>query len=121
MALSLDDAIVCFANLGGAERALISMRIFTSRAHVGAYVVEVCRIAGCGVDSDGALTETTDADLATYRARFLAACDAQGDGVIKRMDKASKGFLERAQRHEALVRAVYALGFELSDQGDLLG
>ena len=67
-----------------------------------------------------------DADYDTYQARFVEACASQGDEVAKRMDKDSKARLRKlsehdaTKRYEALVRAVYALGFTIGPEGELL-
>ncbi len=121
MALSLEDAIARFPTLGGGQRATISMKVFTSPEHMAAYVVEVCQMTGHGIDASGHLTAVADADLDTYSARFLAACEAAGDEVPKALATDSKGLLERSQRYESIVRAAYRLGFALDEDGELVG
>ena len=125
-ALSLDDAIQRFPCLGGGQRAVISMKVFSSPDTVATYVAEVCRCCGCGVDANGRLTDVHDAASTTYMTRFVEACAAQGDEVVKRMDKDSKARLRKlsehdaTKRYEALVRAVYALGHAIGQEGELL-
>jgi hypothetical protein len=116
--LGLEEALNLYPTLETSARAQISRAIFRSEADVAALAFGASVVSGLALDEQGQLVPGS-AEPAASEARFkeLLAADP---GVAKRFDKGMKAALTDAQRHAAMVQAIYRLGFALTAEGQVV-
>ncbi len=117
--LTIDEAMSLYPTLPRGARARMSMRVFRDDEALVALARAACEVAEVHVTPEGALAEGAATSPDVCAEAFSRAQREQGKKASKRLADSLETALGDTERHFAMVRAMYALGFALDARGEL--